>query len=138
MKKGFLIIMAATYKYLPRWGNSFLERYFLLFSIDIFLLIIILAVLIQDIFDCHYTGFLKNSANPLVIIIRLIIGYLMIFIIDFFVKRFFYRNEIEIKRIIKTIDQKKSKRITLLFQLVIWIIFMTSIFLHSENLNPWK
>ncbi len=127
MKRYILIIIAATYKYLPRWGDSFLERYFMLLSIDLLLLFGVISTVLEDIFG-----------YPLVIILRLIIAYIMLYIIEFFLKRFFYANEIEIKQIQNKMDKKTAKRITLLFQLVIWIIFMVSIFFHSEKLNPWK
>ena len=138
MKRYILIIIAATYKYLPRWGDSFLERYFMLLSIDLLLLFGVISTVLEDIFGYKYIGFLKDSGNPLVIILRLIIAYIMLYIIEFFLKRFFYANEIEIKQIQNKMDKKTAKRITLLFQLVIWIIFMVSIFFHSEKLNPWK
>mgnify|MGYP006910165695 FL=1 len=131
--------MTANYKYLPRWGNSFLERYFLLLSIDILLLFGVVSTIIEDIFDYKYQGFLKDSGNPIVIILRLIIGYGLIYAIEYFiVKKIFYINKDEIMRIKKQMSIERAKRITIAFQIIVLLIFNLFIFFRNEILNLLK
>jgi purine-cytosine permease-like protein len=139
MKRYILILFAATYKYLQKaWigKGDFLTRYFLIFSYNSFVLIIVLGILFQNIFNYRYEGFLKDKSNPLVIISYLIIGYGMIYFFEYFIKKFHYSNEKEIMDIKKDMDIKKARNITFSFQIIIIIVLMITTYLNSDILNP--
>ena len=133
MKRYILILFAATYKYLQKvWigKGNFLTRYFLIFSLDLFMLTCILSRYLQDIFNYKYEGFLKNKSNPIVIILYLVIGYSMIYIFEYFIKKFHSSNEVEIMKIQKEMDIKKARNIFIVSQVLILIIFNIFILLY--------
>lgn len=135
MKRYILILFAATYKYLQKvWigKGNFLTRYFLIFSLDLFMLTCILSRYLQDIFNYKYEGFLKNKSNPIVIILYIVIGYSMIYIFEYFIKKFHYSNEVEIMKIQKEMDIIKARNILIASQVFILVIFNMFILLYKK------
>ena len=135
MKRYILILFAATYKYLQKvWigKGNFLTRYFLIFSLDLFMLTCILSRYFQDIFNYKYEGFLKNKSNPIVIILYIVIGYSMIYIFEYFIKKFHYSNEVEIMKIQKEMDIIKARNILIASQVFILVIFNMFILLYKK------
>ena len=135
MKRYILILFAATYKYLQKvWigKGNFLTRYFLIFALDLFMLTCILSRYLQDIFNYKYEGFLKNKSNPIVIILYIVIGYSMIYIFEYFIKKFHYSNEVEIMKIQKEMDIIKARNILIASQVFILVIFNMFILLYKK------
>ena len=135
MKRYILILFAATYKYLQKvWigKGNFLTRYFLIFALDLFMLTCILSRYFQDIFNYKYEGFLKNKSNPIVIILYIVIGYSMIYIFEYFIKKFHYSNEVEIMKIQKEMDIIKARNILIASQVFILVIFNMFILLYKK------